>query len=202
MPRETPCPSPPLDADPTDWGAFESKEGFELAELVYCKARMSGESIDKLLKIDFGGQVPFSNHRELYAAIDSLAGGVPWQSVSIKYNGVPSDNSDAPRPKWMLNAYEVFYRDPRLVVHEMLANPDFKDDIDFAPYRIFNEDGDRVYQHLMSGDWAWEQAVSFLTSPNCRLDVLAHRDIALNVGCDSSGPKNARGNACPYHSRK
>lgn len=166
---------------------------------------MSGENIDKLLKLDFGGQVPFSNHRELYAAIDSVpVGGVPWQSISIKYNGVPShgDDSDEPQPKWMSNTYEVFYRDPRLVVHEMLANPDFKDNIDFAPYHVFNEDGDRVYQHLMSGDWAWEQAVSSLTSPNCRLDVLAHRDVTLNVGCDSSGSKDARGDIGPYHSRK
>ena len=72
MPGEQLCPLSLPDTDPTDWGAFKSKEGFELAELVYCKARMSTGSIDKLFEICSGKQVPFSNHTELYVAIDSL----------------------------------------------------------------------------------------------------------------------------------
>jgi len=163
MPGEQLClPSLP-DADPTDWGAFKSKEGFELAELVYCKAHMSTGSIDKLFKISSSEQVPFSNHTELYAAIDSLTvRGVPWQSFLVQYTGVQSKNSGARRPKWMLDTHEIFYCDPRLVIHEMLANPDFKDGMDFAPYHAFDKDGIRMYQHLMGGNWAWEQAVCFL----------------------------------------
>jgi Plavaka transposase len=163
MPGEPPHPPSPPDTDPTDWGAFGSKEGFEIAELVYRKARMSEGNIDDLFKICSGNQVPFSNHKELYAAIDGLSvGGVPWQSFSVQYNGVYSNNGGAPQPQWMSDVHEVFYRDPQQVVHEMLANPDFKDGMDFVPYRIFDKDGVRMYQHLMSGDWAWEQAVSFL----------------------------------------
>jgi len=102
MPGEQLCPPSLPDADPTDWGAFKSKEGFELAELVYCKARMSAGSIDKLFKISSGEQVPFSNHTELYAAIDSLTvRGVPWQSFLVQYTSVQSKNSGARRPKWM-----------------------------------------------------------------------------------------------------
>jgi len=128
---------------------------------------MSQGNIDNLFKICSGGQVPFANHNELYAAIDSTtARGVPWQSFLVKYSGVHSNNSNAPRPKWMSDDHEIFYRDPRLIVHEMLANPDFQDGIDFAPYRAFDKDGIRSYQHMMSGDWAWEQAVSFPTFPS------------------------------------
>ena len=84
MPRERLCPSPSVDADPTDWGAFKSKEGFEITELIYSRARMSQNNIDNLLKIWSSEQVPFSNHKELYAAIDSIAvGEVPWQSFSV-----------------------------------------------------------------------------------------------------------------------
>jgi Plavaka transposase len=151
-------PSPP-DADSTDWGAFESKEGFQMAELVYHMAHMSAGNIDNLFKISHGKQVPFSNHEELYMAIDGLTvGGVAWQSFSIQYNGERSD--DTPQPKWMSDIHEVFYRDPRLVVHEMLANLEFKNGMDFVPYCAFDKDGVRMYQHLMSRDWAWEQAVS------------------------------------------
>jgi len=56
---------------------FKSKEGFRIAELVYQKAQISQRNIDNLLKIYFGGQVPSSNYRELYVAIDSVdVGGV------------------------------------------------------------------------------------------------------------------------------
>ena len=201
MPGEQLHPPLPLDTDPTDWGAFKSKEGFELAELLYSSVQMSQGNIDSLFKICVGGQVPFSNHNELYAAIDEHpVGGVPWQSFSVKYTDVHSDNNDAPRPKWMSDVHEVFYRDPRLVVHEMLANPDFKDDMDFAPYRVFDQDGVRTYQHLMSGNWAWEQAVCFITSPSYQLNVSAHT--SLDIGCYSSGPNDSWSDVRSHHSRK
>jgi len=87
----------PLDIDSTDWGLFKSKEGFEMAELAYQKAQMSQGDIDSLFKICSGRQIPFANHNELYAAIDSSAiGEVPWQSFEVRYTGVHSDNSNAP----------------------------------------------------------------------------------------------------------
>jgi hypothetical protein len=160
-------PSAPLDVDPTDWGAFKSKEGFEIAELAYRSAHMSEGNIDALFRIFPGGQAPFSSHNELYAAIDSLAvGGVPWEFFSIKYKGPHSNDNDMAQPKWMSDAHDIYYRDPRLIIHEMLANLDFKDDMDFAPYHVFGKDGSRTYQHMMSRDWAWEQAVSVPISPS------------------------------------
>ena len=51
MPGEQLCPELPLNADPTDWGAFENKEGFEIAELVYRKAQISEGNIDDLVTI-------------------------------------------------------------------------------------------------------------------------------------------------------
>jgi hypothetical protein len=55
--------------------------------------------------------------------------------------------------------YEVWFRDPLLVVRNMLANPDFDGEIDYAPFKEFNDDGKRGFQDFISGDWAWRQAV-------------------------------------------
>ncbi|KAH9162541.1 hypothetical protein EDB89DRAFT_1860728 [Lactarius sanguifluus] len=151
-------PSFPPAANSTDWGAFESKEGFEMAELLYSKAHMSEGDIDVLLNILewSSGNVPFSGHTDLYAAIDELTvGDVPWQSFTVQYNGELS--VDKTQPKWMSDMHEVFYHDPHLIVCGMLMNPDYEGGMDFGLYCAFDKDGTRVYEHMMGGDWAWEQ---------------------------------------------
>jgi hypothetical protein len=42
----------------------------------------------------------------------------------------------------------------------MLANPDFNNEMDFAPYQEFDIDDEQQFEDFMSGDWAWQQAVS------------------------------------------
>jgi hypothetical protein len=132
-----------------------------MAELVYSKAQMSSGEVDTLFDLcrRTHGDVPFSNHNDVCAAIDELTvGDLPWQSFTVKYSGDSSD-SGVSQAKWMSDEHEVFYRDPRLIVHEMLGNPSYKGSMDFCPYRAFEQDGARRYEHLMSGDWAWNQAV-------------------------------------------
>jgi hypothetical protein len=163
-PGKRPHPPPAPATNSTDWGVFESKYGFEMAELLYSKAHMSEGNIDMLSQLwkDSGSRLPFSGHRELLMAIDEITvGDIPWHSFMVRYtDGLGDASHSEPQPKWMSDVHEVFYRDPRLVVHQMLANPDFKDGMDFSPYRAFDKDGVRQYQHLMSGDWAWDQAAS------------------------------------------
>ncbi|KAF8889238.1 hypothetical protein BD779DRAFT_1611042 [Infundibulicybe gibba] len=54
--------------------------------------------------------------------------------------------------------YEVWFRDPRMVMRSQLSNPDFKDEIDYSPLQEFGPDGQRLWTNLMSGNWAWQQA--------------------------------------------
>ncbi|OBZ73398.1 hypothetical protein A0H81_06627 [Grifola frondosa] len=56
------------------------------------------------------------------------------------------------------------FRDPRAVVQNMLANLDFKDEIDFTPLREF-VDGERRLKNFMGGDWAWRQADEIAKDP-------------------------------------
>ncbi|KAH9983976.1 hypothetical protein BJV77DRAFT_966445 [Russula vinacea] len=60
----------------------------------------------------------FANHSDLYGAIDSTPlGDVPWQRSSLRYaREVP----DGDVPQWMSLEYEFWFRDPRLIVQNMI----------------------------------------------------------------------------------
>ncbi|KAJ6472154.1 hypothetical protein C8R47DRAFT_1296895 [Mycena vitilis] len=87
---------------------------------------------------------------------------MPWRIYKITYTG--------PRPpvppKWMTETYELCTRDSRLVLQQQLATPDFKDKIDYSPYRQFDGNGKRVWSNFMSGDWAWRQADLISADPS------------------------------------
>jgi hypothetical protein len=61
----------------------------------------------------------------------------------------------------MTQSYELCTRDVRQLLHNQLGTTAFKDHVNLVPYRQFNHGGRRVWSNLMSGDWAWKQAVPF-----------------------------------------
>ena len=105
-----------------------------------------------------GDKPPFRNHEELYSAIDAISvGSAPWKSHTFTYEG---EKLPCNAPKWMTGEYTIFYRDPHKLFINMLGNPDFAKNVDYAPLRQYNGEGIRQYENFMSGDWAWKQAVS------------------------------------------
>jgi len=127
---------------------------------------MSATNIDTLLDLwgatlyQSGGSPPFANHSDLYDTIDStLLGGVPWENFSIVYQGAQPQGEGVEVPEWMTSSYEVWFRDPHVLIKNILANPDYKDHVDYAPVQEFGSTGRRQYHNFMSGDWAWKQAV-------------------------------------------
>ncbi|KAI0244992.1 hypothetical protein BJV78DRAFT_1159298 [Lactifluus subvellereus] len=52
-----------------------------------------------------------------------------------------------------------------MLVKDILANPDYKGQIDYAPVQEFEGSGHRRYRNFMSGDWAWEQADMIAQDP-------------------------------------
>lgn len=125
---------------------------------------MSAGNINELMQLwaatlPPGQDPPFADSRDLYESIDTIPlGDIPWQEFRVTYTGpIPDENV----PPWMLREYTVWFRCPRRVLHIQIGNPDFADDMDFTPKQVFHG-AEREYKDFMSGDWAWQQAVSSL----------------------------------------
>ena len=126
---------------------------------------MSAGNIDKLFKLwgDYaastGGEVPYTGSKDLYSTIDATSvGEVPWQSVKLQYNGPRPTTGTA--PGWMDDKHEVWFRDPKQLLRNMLSNTDFDGEFDYVPYQEYDANGNHHYQDFMSGNWAWRQSVS------------------------------------------
>ncbi|KAG1816667.1 uncharacterized protein BJ212DRAFT_1446794 [Suillus subaureus] len=100
---------------------------------------------------------PFADHKDLHNVIDAMQlGDVPWQCFSAQYTGEQPEVV----PPWMDEEFEVWYRDPCAMAHNILANPTYKDEIDYVPFCEYDaSDEMRQWKDFMSGDWAWQQAV-------------------------------------------
>jgi hypothetical protein len=160
---------------------------------------MSGGDINFLLNLwaaslaAHGDTPPFANHADMYETIDSTpVGDIPWESFTLQYNGIQPDDSV---PSWMTTEYDVWFRDPRLLVHNMIANPDFKDDeIDYAPLQEYSGEGVHRFQNFMSGDWCWKQAVSQLYT------MLSSCLTSSFIGLNCYGPGYNWVHVRPHHS--
>ncbi|KAJ7822702.1 hypothetical protein B0H13DRAFT_2681657 [Mycena leptocephala] len=163
-------PPPPDHGPPDDFTPYASAPDFDLADLLYRRAQMSGAHIDELLQ-NWGarpgaGDPPFANHRDLYNTIDATEiGNVPWESFNVSWNGAHIPGDETP---WKNEEFTVYFRDPRKVLQLQLGNPDFKFEMDFAPKQVFGAGNSREYMDFMFGNWAWRQADIIIRDPATR----------------------------------
>ena len=159
LPPGTPPPPRPLPATP--WDPYASGVQFKTADFLYRRAKMSAGNIDELLDIwaesmENGEDPPFRSHEELYDTIDATwHGDAPWTCLAVSYNGETTPNS----PTWQLDEWEVFYRDPDLVLSHLLDNPDFDGLFDYAVYVGLDKSGKRYWTDFMSGNFAYRRSV-------------------------------------------
>lgn len=147
-----------------DWSPYGNRIEFELADFLFKRTQISAGSINALMDLwaatllPHDDVPPFSDHKDLHETIDSTKlGDAPWESFTVKYTG-PRPDRDV--PSWMTDKHIVWYHDPQTVIQNMLSNPDFEGQFDYAPKCELDGDGKRRWQDFMSGDWAWEQAAS------------------------------------------
>ncbi|KAG1904171.1 uncharacterized protein F5891DRAFT_1126616 [Suillus fuscotomentosus] len=131
---------------------------------------------------------PFADHKDLHNVIDATQlGDVPWQCFSAQYTGEQPEVV----PPWMDEEFEVWYRDPRAMAHNILANPTYKDEIDYVPFREYDaSDETRRWKYFMSGDWAWQQADTISQDPETHGSAL----IPIILGSDKTTVSVGTGN--------
>ncbi|KAF8798346.1 hypothetical protein BYT27DRAFT_7123186 [Phlegmacium glaucopus] len=154
-------PSPQSADAPISWDPFDDELQFRLGDFLYRKVEMSGGNIDELMDIwvskkteseDFS---PFDSHEHMYATIDAIThGDAPWKSFTTSYAGEIGLNP----PSWQLHDYQVWFRDPSMVMKNMLDNPDFDQQIDYAPYVELDTSGQRCWSEFMSGNYSWRHS--------------------------------------------
>jgi hypothetical protein len=127
---------------------------------------MSTKNIDYLLEqwalslMKHGDLGPFENYQHLYETIDATKlGDAPWQCFQTEPLATGED-----APVWARQSYEIWYRDPEVVISNMLDNPDFDGAFDTAPYVHLDSNGKRRWHDFMSANFAWRHLVSLLVS--------------------------------------
>jgi hypothetical protein len=60
----------------------------------------------------------------------------------------------------MTETYELNVRNVLHVLEGQLADRDFNDSCNYSPYKEFDPKGNRVWSNLLSGEWAYREAVS------------------------------------------
>jgi Plavaka transposase len=174
LPPGTPPPPPlppPVDENGKRLSFFPYRdcEEFKLANFLFKCNQMPGTEIDELMQIwanmlADGQDPPFADHDDLCNIIDAtILGDVPWRSFLITYSG--ENPEDGNIPPWMLKEYNIWFRDPKVVLQNQLANPDFKGEFDYAPYQKFDNNGEREWKDFMSANWSYQQAMRLTVFP-------------------------------------
>ncbi|KAG1720676.1 hypothetical protein EDB19DRAFT_1917810 [Suillus lakei] len=188
-------PKPLSDKSPNDWTPYRNRVEFETAEFFFTENQTPAAQINRLLDLwastlqKHDDKPPFADFRDLHKTIDKTPlGDVKWQSFSVRYNG---ERPDTDVPPWMDQDFDVWYRDPREVIRNMLANPDYVEEFDYRPYREFLTDSDeRQWRDFMSGDWAWDQADIISEDPESHGSTF----VPVVLGSDKTTVSVATGN--------
>ena len=100
---------------------------------------------------------PFESVEHMYKVIDATkVGDAPWKCFTTSFDGEVTETSAS----WKHNEYQVWYRDPDVVLHNLLDNPDFDGQFDYEPYIEQDKNGKRHWNNMMSGNFAWHHSVS------------------------------------------
>ncbi|KAG2336476.1 hypothetical protein BDR05DRAFT_978785 [Suillus weaverae] len=164
LPHGTP-PTPAPPKAPNDWSPYCNRIEFEAAEFAFKRCHMSARNLDFLCDLmattlaKHHNTPPFADHKDLHNVIDAMQLGDVV-------------------PPWMDEEFEVWYRDPHAMAHNILANPTYKDEIDYVPF------------YFMSGDWAWQQADTTSQDPETHGSAL----IPIILGSDKTTVSVGTGN--------
>ncbi len=161
-------PREPLDATPENpYHPFEDCLAFGFANFHFSEQQSSEGHVNHALELwaaqaaknHADGDVPWKSANAMYKTIDQVQqGSNPWKTTLFRYQG-PLPNTPL---KWMTRSYELVARDIRSVLHTQIACMDFNGHWDYVLFMEFDNNGDRVWTNLMSGEWVAKQVVHIL----------------------------------------
>ncbi|OCH84269.1 hypothetical protein OBBRIDRAFT_815526 [Obba rivulosa] len=169
--KDTPLPPRSVRAL-DDFSPFDNRTQFEMADFLYTRSKMSAKNIAFLsilwaaTLVKYDDSPPFLGTKPLYDKVDSIPlSDVAWNMLSFTASNSLQDANPVRKP-WMMATYDIWYRDPRAIIHNMLANPDFDGEFDYTPMREhLPKDAGLHRKNFMSSDWAWDQADEIAENP-------------------------------------
>jgi hypothetical protein len=170
VPGTPPSLREPADATPANpWHPFSDRFAFEFADHHFTELQSSVSHINQALdhwlaeRIRNCGQdrqvedLPWSSAQNMYDTIDSIKEGPSvWTTAKFRYTGPRPTGIP---PKWMSQNYDLVFRNARTILLDQISLPELDGHFDYTPYVQYNEKGQRVWSNLMSGTWAWDEAV-------------------------------------------
>ncbi|QRV81665.1 hypothetical protein RhiJN_09680 [Ceratobasidium sp. AG-Ba] len=143
---------PPIDVEAymRASGELGQPSHFEMAELLLTSGMSNKDKNRHLKSVLYRGHVPWNNSDKLFDDIDRLRHGPTWHIFDIN---VPHDTN--PRVQY------IVMRDIEHVVRDIMAHPGFKDDMVYAPIKIWTspEKKERVYGDMWTADWWWKMQI-------------------------------------------
>ncbi|KAF8193195.1 hypothetical protein K438DRAFT_1589717 [Mycena galopus ATCC 62051] len=135
-------------------GPFESDEEWELAKWLI--KNVGHNQMEAFLKLPIiqGTHTAYSTKDQLLEAIDDLPGGVGWKLERVVLKGDVQDDSG----NEVVETLELWYRDPVDCIRELMGNPVFRDVMQYAPQRVFEdqEGKSEVINEMWTAAWWWK----------------------------------------------
>ncbi|KAF5362702.1 hypothetical protein D9758_011703 [Tetrapyrgos nigripes] len=203
-------PAPPIHPtqDPDNlWAPFDGEAEFRLADLLYRKVEMSQGNVDELMDIwslfgsqchpedDDAASAPFHDYKDLFEDIDRIqAGDAPWKC----FQTVVDESLGSSAPEWQKTSYQVWYRDPDVVISQILSNPLLIHNFDPCPYIHLDPHGKRRWSDFMSGNFAWQHASKIYDTSTDKAKLHGAMAVYVILGADKTTVSVATGHV-EYH---
>ncbi|KAG8702831.1 hypothetical protein FRC08_003218 [Ceratobasidium sp. 394] len=132
-------------------GNFGKPYYFETADLLLTTG-LTNEGRDAHLHSRlYVGQTPWVNNKQLMADLDKLPHGPEWKVYNIKLD------EPVRRTRRKHHSY-LFKRSVVATFQDLIANPEFKDSMQYAPRREWTAEDKkcRVFGQSYSGNWWWQ----------------------------------------------
>lgn len=146
------------------WDPFANRPAFAFAELIYERMQASKGNVNQLLDIwavhamleDNNGEPIFQTHQELLDMINTIkCRDTPFFSFSIHYPGPVDENA----PEWKCEKWTIHAPNSQVVFQQMTADTSTDGHFNTRPYIELETGNKCVYSNVMSGDWAYRQAL-------------------------------------------